>query len=159
MLKHRLYMFISPYTKSVQCQQKQQVIYCPLLVKCWLSQKLGGEVWLTCSQEHNLILAIICQNSVHHNVSQGVVNFDTCEHRTTSERVDRAIHQRVESNKSDNFIREVFSGLDPWIICFAWALKLQKNHSWLVTVFSIFPSTSSTMEQVHSNNLLVCVSF
>lgn len=120
-------MFISPYTKSVQCQRKQQVIYCPLLVKWWLSQKLGGEVWLTCSHEHNLILAIICQNSVHHNVSQGVVNFDTCEHRTTSERVDRVIHQRVESNKSDNFIREVFSGLDLWIICFAWALKLQKK--------------------------------
>lgn len=78
---------------------------------------------LTCSQEHNLILSIISQNSVHNNVSQGVVHFDTREHGATTQGVHRAIHQRVESNKSDNFIREVFGGLDPWIICLAWALK------------------------------------
>lgn len=77
---------------------------------------------LTCSQEHNLILSILCQNSVHHNLSQGVVHTDTCEHWSASQRVDRAIHKRVESNETDHLIWEVFGGLDPCIICLAGTL-------------------------------------
>lgn len=83
---------------------------------------------LTCSQEHNLILSIFCHNSVHHNLSQGVVHPDTCEHRSAGQRVDRAVHERVESNETDHLIWEVFGGLDPCIISLAGTLT-ERMHS------------------------------
>lgn len=78
---------------------------------------------LTCSQEHDLILSIICQNSVHHDVSQGVVHPDTCEHRASRQRVNGTIHERVESDEADNLIWEVFGGFDLGIVRLTGALR------------------------------------
>ena len=86
-------------------------------------QVITGYVCLTCSQKHDLILSILCQNSVHHNLSQGVVDSDPCEHGSAGQRVDRAVHERVEPDETDHLIREVFGGLDPWIIRLAGTLK------------------------------------
>lgn len=107
------------------------MIECPLLVRYGITIDNGGRgLCLTCSQEHDFILSILCKNSVHHNLSQGVVHSDTCEHGSASQRVDRAIHKRVESNETDHLIREVFGGLDPWIICLTGTLKGQNKKCW-----------------------------
>lgn len=82
---------------------------------------------LTCSQEHDLVMSILCHNSVHHDLSQGVVYSDSCEHGSASQGVDRAMHKRVESNETDHLIWEVFGGLDPWIICLAGTLGGQNK--------------------------------
>lgn len=87
---------------------------------------------LTCSQEHDFILSILCQNSVHHDLSDGVVHSDTCEHRLASQRVDRAIHKRVESNETDHLIWEVFGGLNLCVICLARTLK-EENKNMLIS--------------------------
>lgn len=79
-------------------------------------------VRLTCSQEHDLILPVLCQNSVHHNLSQGVVHPDACEHGSAGQRVHGAVHQRVEPDETDHLIREVFGGLDLRVIRLAGTL-------------------------------------
>lgn len=82
-------------------------------MKCGIS---SGGLCLTCPQEHDLILSILSQNPVHHNLSQGVVHSDTSEHRLASQRVHRPIHKRVEPNEADHLIWEVFGGFDLCII-------------------------------------------
>lgn len=94
------------------------VIHCPLVFK---------KKPLTCSQEHDLILPIICHNPVHHNVSKGVIHSDTCEDRSSSQRVNWVVHQRVKSNKTDHLIWKVFGGLDSWIIRLTGALKNKRK--------------------------------
>lgn len=107
-------------------------LYCSTAI-CWYDEKFQETsrregLCLTCSQEHNLILSIFCHNSVHHNLSQGVVHPDTCEHRSTGQRVDRAVHEGVESNETDHLIWEVFGGLDPCVISLAGTL-MERMHS------------------------------
>lgn len=111
----------------------------------WWHMELQGAPWikgLTCSQEHNFILSILCRNPVHHNLSQGVVHSDTRENRSSGQRVDRAMHERVKSNETDHLVWEVFGGLDPCIVGLAGTLMetIKKDDSHLNGIREYFPT-------------------
>lgn len=89
----------------------------------WNHKPLQGELYLTCPQKHDFILSVLCQNSVHNDLGQCVVHPHTRECWSASHRVDGPIHQGVESDETDHIVWEVFSGLDPCIICFAGTLE------------------------------------
>lgn len=76
----------------------------------------------TCSQEHDFVLSVFRHHSVHHNLGQGVVGSDVCEDGAAGQRVDGAVHERVEPNEADHLVREVFGGLDPGVVGLAGTL-------------------------------------
>lgn len=85
---------------------------------CWSKRKLQVATRRrpTCSQEHDFVLSVFCHHSVNHNLSQGVVLSDTCEERPAGQRVDRAVHERVEPDEADHLVWEVFGRLDLGIV-------------------------------------------
>lgn len=91
--------------------------------------KRRKRVCLTCSQEHDLIRSILRQNSVHYNLSEGVVHADAREHGPSGQSVDGAIHQGVESNETDHVVREVFGRLDLCVVRAAGTLMEQVETS------------------------------
>lgn len=91
---------------------------------CWSDVKLqvAARRSHTCSQEHDFILSVFRHHSVHHNLGQGVVGSDACEDGAAGQRVDGAVHERVEPNEADHLVREVFGGLDPGVVGLAGTL-------------------------------------
>lgn len=76
----------------------------------------------TCSQEHDFVLSVFGHHSVDHDLSQRVVRSDAREERPAGQRVDGAMHERVEADEADHLVREVFGGLDLGVVSLAGTL-------------------------------------
>lgn len=67
---------------------------------------------LTCSDEHDVVVAIRSADSVHNDLCEAVWHSSAQEERTATERRHWVIHQRVMTCKLDHIIWETFSGLE-----------------------------------------------
>lgn len=73
---------------------------------------------LTCADEHDIILPVLCLDPVHHDLFQLVRNVGLYEHRLTQGWIHRSPHQGVVAGKLQHRIREVFCAakLSAWLV-------------------------------------------
>lgn len=62
---------------------------------------------LTSADKHDIILAVLCFNPVHHYLSELVVHISFDYDRTVVDWKHRVVHGRMASGKCDDIIRKV----------------------------------------------------
>lgn len=67
---------------------------------------------LTCSNEHDVVMAICSINSIHSDLCEAVRHSSAQEERTATEGCHWVIHQRMMTCELDHVIWEAFSGLE-----------------------------------------------
>ena len=78
---------------------------------------------LTCPEEHDLVLAVLGRDPVHHDLRECVVGAHQLEDGPAVQREHRAVHQRVEADEAHHLVGEVFGGLDLGVVGLAGTLR------------------------------------
>lgn len=73
---------------------------------------------LTCADEHDIILPVLCLDPVHYNLSQPVRSVGFYKHRLAQGGIHRSPHQRVVASKLQHWIGEVLCAakLSAWLV-------------------------------------------
>lgn len=88
-----------------------------------LSRQMGLSV--TCANEHDIILSILCFYFVHHYLGKLIVDVCFDYDRSIVNWVDRVEHGWVASGKGNNFIWELLRSIKS-SKCLAWTLVGEK---------------------------------
>ena len=98
---------------------------------------------LTCSEEHDLVLAVLSGDAVHHDLRERVLGAHQLEDGPAVQREHRAVHQRVEAHEADHLIGEVLGGLDLRVVRLAGALRGREGREGADLVRVLFNSAFS----------------
>lgn len=95
--------------------------YClDLLYKNYLNNVFKS----TCSDEHDIVLPVLCFHPVHHQLGELVVHICPNHDGAPPNGVHWIVHGRVAPGEGDHIIRKIFGGVEA-SKCLAGALKLK----------------------------------